>query len=208
MPDDARPNLTEPLFDPSQDVITEAASLHGLAHPLRLRLLHLLRREGPSTASRLAEALNMSSGLTSYHVRELAKAGFVVDATAEDLIHVQRGGGRERWWKATRRSTYVNPPPVGDEDAAAATTEYLGALLEAQFANARQWLTEAHRWPEQWQGLSNFSDVTLSLTPVQTRELEVASAGLLARYPRCEPGAPADEGAGSVNIQYQVFPVR
>jgi hypothetical protein len=44
-----------PLFDASRDAVTDAAALRALAHPLRLRLLGLLRAFGPSTASRLAQ---------------------------------------------------------------------------------------------------------------------------------------------------------
>ncbi|MBU2662417.1 winged helix-turn-helix domain-containing protein [Actinoplanes bogorensis] len=67
------------------------------AHPLRVRLLNLLRERGPSTASKLAELLGQSSGATSYHLRQLAAYGFVEDAGC--------GTGRERWWQATSART-------------------------------------------------------------------------------------------------------
>jgi len=196
----------EPLFDPERDVVTEAASLQGLAHPLRLRLLGWLRLNGPSTATRLAAALAISSGLASYHLRQLGAAGFILDAEAADLAGVEVGGGRERWWKAARRSTFVMTPPAGDEPAAAATTDYLDAVLVANLASARQWLGSQREWPRAWQELATFSDLPLSLTPEETRRLEIELAGLLARYPRHQPGVTPRPEAAVVRVQYQVFP--
>ena len=54
----------------------DAAQLRALSHPLRLRMLEVLR-EGPATASALGRRLGESSGATSYHLRALAKAGVV-----------------------------------------------------------------------------------------------------------------------------------
>ena len=55
----------------------DATQLRALAHPLRLQLLEALSAEGPATASRLARRLGESSGATSYHLRMLARYGFV-----------------------------------------------------------------------------------------------------------------------------------
>jgi DNA-binding transcriptional ArsR family regulator len=50
----------------------DARNLRGLAHPVRVRMLGLLRTEGPSTATLLGERLGLSSAATSYHLRQLA----------------------------------------------------------------------------------------------------------------------------------------
>src|SRR6478736_7487779 len=68
-----------------------AAQLRGLAHPLRLQLLQVLRAEGPATASQLARRLGESSGATSYHLRALHRAGLVEE--------VEQRNARERWWR-------------------------------------------------------------------------------------------------------------
>ena len=64
------------------------AEARALAHPVRLRLIELLR-EGSSTASRLGRELGESSGSTSYHLRALARAGLIEDDP-------DGGRGRER----------------------------------------------------------------------------------------------------------------
>jgi predicted transcriptional regulator len=73
------------------DVVSpDPRSLRGLAHPLRLHLLGLLRADGPATASQLAARTGQSSGATSYHLRQLAAYGFVVEDTGRglSLIHI------------------------------------------------------------------------------------------------------------------------
>ncbi len=188
-----------PLFDPSRDVVTDAADLQALSHPLRIRLLGRLRQDGPSTASKLAEALKISSGLSSYHLRQLAAAGFIVEAE-------QPGSGRERWWQATRRSTYVLSPKPGDGDAGVITTEFLQAVLEVNFDNARAFFAEEGEWPLDWQEASGISDMMLALTAEQAQQLSHELAAVVARYPRHEAGAQLPEGTKVVQAQYQVFP--
>ena len=78
---------------PSFRKLEDAQLLRAMAHPLRLRLIGTLRKDGPATASMLARRLDESSCATSYHLRILAKYGFVED-------DAERNRGRERWWRA------------------------------------------------------------------------------------------------------------
>ena len=60
-------------------------SLAALAHPKRLRIFRLLVRQGPSglAAFAIAEAVEASPTATSFHLKELDRAG---------LIHATRDG--------------------------------------------------------------------------------------------------------------------
>ena len=63
------------FYDPSVDLTTitpDVAALRALGHPVRLRILGLLRADGPATATALAQRLGLNSGATSYHLRQLA----------------------------------------------------------------------------------------------------------------------------------------
>jgi len=203
----------EPTASPSlasADVVTEASRLQALAHPLRLRMLGLLRLEGPSTASRLAQRCGESSGLTSYHLRQLASAGFVVDADAADLrgrdVH-----GRDRWWKAASRFTVTQRPVTGDDARAAASGDYYRAVVDLYAERARAWLVAEHTWPEQWQALSGLGDRMLHLSPEEVTALRADLDDLLARYRQHDPALPAGVGgvpvdAVGVSLQYQLFP--
>jgi DNA-binding transcriptional ArsR family regulator len=74
----------------------EVSAMRALSHPLRLELFERLRTEGPATASLLAQRVGESSGATSYHLRQLARYGFV----EEDMRDAK---GRERWWRHRER---------------------------------------------------------------------------------------------------------
>jgi DNA-binding transcriptional ArsR family regulator len=58
--------------------VTDPVALRALAHPLRLRLLRLLRdRPGPATGAELAAATGESTASVSYHLSVLRQHGFV-----------------------------------------------------------------------------------------------------------------------------------
>jgi DNA-binding MarR family transcriptional regulator len=70
--------MDEHDFSSKIDSITpSSAQLRALTHPIRLRLLGLLRIDGPQTASDLARRTGLNTGSTSYHLRMLAKNGFI-----------------------------------------------------------------------------------------------------------------------------------
>ena len=84
--------------------LRDPRALRALAHPIRIRLLGLLRREGPLTATEAGRRIDESSGSASYHLRQLARFGLVEDAAG--------GHGRERPWRAT--ALYTSWPDVSD----------------------------------------------------------------------------------------------
>src|SRR5262245_66322714 len=84
-------------------------ALRALSHPTRLRILGLLRVDGPATATTLATRLGINTGQTSYHLRQLALHGFVVEEEG-------RGNARERWWRAAHQSTLASSVPEKPED--------------------------------------------------------------------------------------------
>src|SRR3954470_8818921 len=83
------------IVDPDSGQALDLDALRLLTHPLRRRMEQELRK-GPVTATSLAKALGESSGLTSYHLRELAKHGFVAEVP-------ELARGRERWWRSVPR---------------------------------------------------------------------------------------------------------
>src|SRR3712207_131533 len=88
--------------------VHDVESLRAVAHPVRNKLLALLRYEGPATASQLGRRLDESSGSTSYHLRQLARYGFV----EEDPEQPNR---RDRRWRAAQRITSWNRADFADD---------------------------------------------------------------------------------------------
>jgi DNA-binding transcriptional ArsR family regulator len=88
--------------------------MRAMAHPLRLRLLEVLR-DAPSTATKLAAELGESSGATSYHLRILERAGLVEEETS-------RGNARDRWWRRIPAVVYL-PTDADDTEGRALEAE-------------------------------------------------------------------------------------
>lgn len=113
----------------------EVADAKALANPLRLRILRELRLVPAATATTLARRLDLTTGATSYHLRVLARHGFVTEIP-------ERAHGRERWWRLIDDRSNRNTPidavrqllPIEDLDAFArfeANRVELGPWAEA-----------------------------------------------------------------------------
>jgi len=182
----------------------DARSLRGLAHPLRVRLLGLLRQDGPATASGLAAVVGESSGVTSYHLRQLATYGFVVE---DDEPHASR---RERWWKAAHRTTILEPLPQADPGTQALVDEYLrsvaGAYADRVLRFADGITTTRELLGEGWGDLGDMSDWWLELTPEEAEEVSRRLHAAVAGYVRADPTRPRRPGSERVVVQIQVMP--
>src|ERR1017187_6997440 len=134
----------EHLLEPSQ--------LRALVHPHRVQLLRILREEGPSTATQLAQRLGVSSGLASYHLRQLASSGFL----EEDPGY---GTARERWWRPTFHAHRIDPTYFQrDPELAGVLDSYLQEALTTQLRQAARWLAEQSAWEPAWVSAATFSE--------------------------------------------------
>ena len=140
----------------------EVRAIRALAHPLRLELLDLLRFEGPSTATLLGQRLGESSGATSYHLRQLARYGFVAEIPAE--------GKRERWWRYQERQLMI---PVGKASDMPERT--LLAELLSREAHALDRFLAARSRLDEWDEVAFFQSRGFRLT---VDELETVRKGI------------------------------
>jgi DNA-binding transcriptional ArsR family regulator len=196
------PAASAPLSDDIRAL--DPRSLRGLAHPLRVRLLGALREFGPATASALAARLGESSGATSYHLRQLAAYGFVVDDPG-------RGTGRERWWRAAHRGSRVDSVTEfvrhPDPDVRGAINTLLHAQAAAHSEELGTWLGTMGEWPEQWQEAFDISDFTLRLTPELARELGDRLHELIDTYRDRIPETQTGDAA-RIRVHLHAFPRR
>src|SRR3954454_13212914 len=98
-------------FERSPEV-TDPKAMRALAHPVRIALLEALTVHAQLTATEAGEIVGESPANTSFHLRQLAKYGFVEEAGS--------GAGRRRPWRRKQlgmRFTEVHDDP---ETAAAA----------------------------------------------------------------------------------------
>jgi helix-turn-helix protein len=189
-----------PGFDPAQDLILEPRMLRGLAHPLRIRLRAELIEHGPATASQLAARVGESSGATSYHLRQLAAYGFVVDEPG-------RGNGRERYWRAAHRALSFDMPQPGAPGHEAGA-EYLRAVARLYAERIIRYADGAEAAPEvlgpQWADVADMSHWVLDLDPAGAAALARGFHELCAPYRRDEDDPRP--GTRPVIVQFQVLP--
>ena len=153
--------------------LTDPRALRALAHPLRISLVGLLRREGPMTATRAGELLGESSGSCSFHLRQLAKYGLVEEAGG--------GRGRERPWRATTMFTSL-PEVASGPDQQAATGLLYSVFAERYFERLMRWLEHKPDEPEQWQQAAHFGDMMLYLTADELAGLAEQERALFEPY--------------------------
>ena len=185
--------------------VQDAAALEALAHPLRGRLLGLLRADGPATASGLAEKVKESSGVTSYHLRKLAEVGFVEEEAG-------RGTKRERWWRAVHTSTTWSPSDfLGNPEAHKASVSVRREWYRWQQRLLDQWMAEEPEWEPEWVDVAASSDDLLVLTTEEAEALHTELWDTVQRYRNAsiaqgrEPGV---DGAERVVVLLHTVPIR
>jgi DNA-binding transcriptional ArsR family regulator len=110
--------------------IRDAQTARAMAHPLRIRLMEELAFRGPLTATELAELVGESPANSSWHLRQLAKYGFVEEAGG--------GTGRQRPWRVVLQSNSV-PTEGLDAETAAASQAMITLWLNREFEALRAW---------------------------------------------------------------------
>lgn len=180
----------------------DATALKALAHPLRVQILRILQLRSRASVTSLAAELGETTGATSYHLRQLARHGFVEEFEADETGG-KRVGRKQRWWRMAVDQIHM----TGFEFMAnEETREAAGFLLrEYQADRSRRlanWYATAPQWPEQWQRASSDMDGHLTLNPRQLRALADELAAVMEKYRTAKPG----RGARLVDVQYAVFP--
>ena len=180
--------------------VTDVRALRALAHPLRNRLLGLLRLDGPSTATLLGARVGESSGSTSYHLRQLAAYGFVEEVAGE---------GTGRWWQTRHRpSNWTSAALRDQQDGAEVEEELVRLAVGRQGRVLEAWLEERGDLDPAWSSGSTVNDYALRLRPEQARdllgELDATLQKWLAAHPSDEPA----DGTETVAVLLGLLPLR
>lgn len=159
--------------------ITDSRVLAAMAHPLRRRLMDVLKVDGPSTATALARRTDQAVANISHHLRVLAGAELVQEAP--ELARDRR----ERWWQLVPASLRWSTSDFAEDPASAAIAEAAQRLnLDHQIELVRRWYGAGEKQREAW-GEGPFStDKWLSLTPGELAELSKQMNELLDRWAR------------------------
>jgi hypothetical protein len=151
--------------------LTDPTMMRALAHPVRMALLELFAVNETLTATQASEALGESPANCAFHLRTLAKYGFVREAGG--------GRGRERPWQIVHRSMNLSTGSLDPQALVAA--EALGNVW------MDQWLGRVRRavlraWPAEWEKTAQARQTLLFLTVEETAQVGQEIGAILDRY--------------------------
>ncbi|MHB2028537.1 MAG: helix-turn-helix domain-containing protein [Acidimicrobiales bacterium] len=167
---------------------------------MRLALLEALALEGPLTATAAGELIAESPTTCSFHLRQLAKYGFVEEDSP--------GPGRQRPWKLAFDGLRIRGVHDDAEtNVAAKSLERL--FFDRALARLRNFLDTKSDFPAPWRRASETTQSLLYLTPDELVEVTGELRELLEqrRLERLDPTSRPD-GALPVEVLLFGFPLR
>ena len=142
--------------------LTDPKAIRALAHPVRWALLEALGQAGTLTATQASEMLGESPANCAFHLRTLAKYGFVEEAGG--------GRGRERPWRQTYDG--MSWRTRTDDPQATQAAEALDQVwLDRSLTRARRGLTAMSKWPKGLEDSLGATTSRLYVTPAEADEL-------------------------------------
>jgi DNA-binding transcriptional ArsR family regulator len=179
--------------------LTDPQMMRALAHQARIAIWTHLGLHGPATATECAEIAGLSPSACSYHLRTLAKYGFVEedpDSAAD---------GRERPWRA--RVLAFN---MLDRPGAPAATQVASRLLVENMRAAAEelrarYLSRQSEYPADWQAAAGEVFSVAHVTPDELDRMRSQVLEVMAQYVRLDR-ASRTTGARPVRIMLDLFP--
>lgn len=153
--------------------ITSATELRALSHPTRLALMELLEADGPLTATAAGERLGESPANASFHLRTLARYGYVEEAPG--------GTGRQRPWQIVDRAIKISSDELGPE-AKLTADALLQLLREADLQRLRAYGSTRDDYPKEWRDAAHEVRLLVHLTAAELADLFGAIESALAPY--------------------------
>jgi DNA-binding transcriptional ArsR family regulator len=176
--------------------VTDARTLRALAHPVRIALIEALILGGAMTATQVGERIGESPTTCSFHLRQLAKYGFVEEAGG--------GKGRARPWRMTSigfsfASTHDDP------ESEIAANALLRLFRERQLGRYQHWLETKASYSRAWQDAANESEYLFYLTADELQQLNHDLAALLMPRVAERITDPSARPPGSVPVELLLF---
>lgn len=148
--------------------------LRLFAHPVRLRILDALAVYGPATATELADRVDESPSNCSWHLRQLAKHGFVEA--------VPGNTGRQRPWRLVPWRTTIGDGDAHDDDLARAEDAAEEVLLAGQLDALAAWRATRRNEPAPWREAGLTSQTLMWLTAKETAALRRDLNAVIERH--------------------------
>src|SRR6202167_2335020 len=164
------------MVDNESPMITDVKVIAAMTHPLRRRLLSLLRLDGPSTVGVLAQQTGQAPGNISHHLKALAAAGLVEEGP--ELARDRR----ERWWRRSTPAIRWNTEDFkGDAETEAIARAAVSLNLDYQVNQLRQWDAQPEQEKAAWSKGPFSTDYWLRLTEDELSALHLEIEVVLTR---------------------------
>jgi DNA-binding transcriptional ArsR family regulator len=176
--------------------LSDARTLRALTHPVRIALIEELSLRGAMTATEVGERIGESPTTCSFHLRQLAKYGFVEEAGG--------GRGRARPWRMTSIGMEFAGVHDDPETEIAAYT-LLRLVRERGIGRYRKWLETEAAYPRRWREAAGDAEYLFYLTPEELGQLNEKLSDLLMPWFRERLADPAQRPPGAVPVEMLVF---
>ncbi len=179
--------------------LTDPKMMRALAHQGRIAIWTHLGLHGPATATECAEIAGLSPSACSYHLRTLARYGFVEedpDSAAD---------GRERPWRARMLAFSLNDAPGTPAATRVASRLLVENIRAAAEENRARYLTRRDEYPADWQAAAGETFSAAYVTPGELERLREQVLEVMAPYIRLDP-ASRPAGTLPVRITLDLFP--
>jgi DNA-binding transcriptional ArsR family regulator len=177
--------------------IKDPRALRAVAHPLRLRILEVVALYGPITATEVAERVGESPANCSWHLRQLARYGYVEEAGG--------GTGRQRPWRIVlegRKWGHGEEEP----ELARAGDAVTDVLLDMELRALREWMIRRRAEAPQWRDAGGLNQAMGWCTAEELSEIRNEIAAIYARYAR-RVIDPASRPPGSRPVRFLAWAV-
>jgi DNA-binding transcriptional ArsR family regulator len=165
--------------------VADSRVLAAVAHPLRRRLMDVLRVDGPATASGLAQRTGQAVGNISHHLKVLAGCDLICE------VPERARDRRERWWRLTSPALRWAESDFNDDPAAQAVMGAAASLnLDRQVGHVRAWYAAAAAERAAWGDAPFATTEWLRLTPEELAALEGELLAVVRRW--ADRDLPAD----------------
>jgi Helix-turn-helix domain len=185
----------EPTGQESPPSLTDPKAMRALAHPVRIALLELVGVARTVTATQASEVLGESPANCAFHLRTLAKYGFVKEAGG--------GRGRERPWTAAQRTIRISATDQADPQAALAAGALSQVWLERSLDRARRVFGNRARVPG-WEHATKWTRSDVFLTAEEALQVTRDLQQILDRYQDRERD-PSLRPAGALPVECVFF---
>ena len=185
-----------PLAEPRR--LTDPRAMRAVAHPVRIALLEVLGTEGPLTATQAGEHIGESPTTCSFHLRQLAKYGFIEE--------VEGVPGRRRPWRLIH--TGLSFSDVSDDPETRLAATALSRVLHAFYLDRlKEGLALRRDTPTEWQKATGASEFLLYVTVEELQALDEQVEALVKPFverignPKTRP-----RGAAPIEVLFFAYP--